>query len=62
MEGARVYAIYDADDREKKERPYVRTGFMLGNAGIGQVLLRLALLIEGHEDRLILLPDQPFGG
>ena len=61
MKGGRVHAIYDAEDKQK-ERPYAATGFMLGNAGIGQTLLRLGLLVEGRQDRLILLPDQPFGG
>ncbi|MHC4549888.1 MAG: lanthionine synthetase LanC family protein [Planctomycetota bacterium] len=60
MEGGRVYATYDEEDQAQKENPYVATGFMHGNAGIGHALLRLALLAAGEHERLVLLPDHPF--
>ena len=60
LEGRKGYATYDDEDRTEKKNPYVATGFMHGNAGIGHALLRLALLSAGEQDRLILLPDHPF--
>jgi lantibiotic modifying enzyme len=60
IEGSHVYATYDDSDQTTRKHPYVPTGFMHGNAGIGHALLRLALVIRGEEDRLVFLPDHPF--
>lgn len=58
VDGHRVLALYDDEDAAHAH-PYVPTGFMQGNAGIGYALLRLALQREGREDVLLRLPDQP---
>lgn len=58
--GFRAYASYDEADEAEKKHPYYETGLMLGNAGIGQALLRLSAEMSGKRDRVILLPDQPF--
>jgi lantibiotic modifying enzyme len=60
--GGRVHATWAETDRTEKKSPYVPTGLMHGNAGIGHALLRLALVLEGKPERLILPPDHPFRG
>lgn len=52
--GRRVHATYDDSEGAEKEHPYVATGFMHGNAGIGFALLRLALLDTEGFDALVL--------
>ncbi|MHC4956290.1 MAG: lanthionine synthetase LanC family protein [Planctomycetota bacterium] len=60
VNGCRVYAQYDKSDQKEKKHPYVPTGFMLGNAGLGQALLRLAVVVKGGENKLVFLADHPF--
>jgi lantibiotic modifying enzyme len=60
VNGQRVYAQYDESDRKSRKHPYVGTGFMHGNAGVGFALLRLAMHLEDEEKELIHLPDSPF--
>ena len=62
VKGLRVYVQYDASDQKERKHPYVPTGFMLGNAGLGHALLRLALVAKGEEEKLILFADHPFAG
>jgi hypothetical protein len=54
-----VYATYDKEDEKARNHPYVSTGFMLGNAGIGYALLCLHAAESGLWNRLIPFPDQP---
>ncbi|MCU0723608.1 MAG: hypothetical protein MUC63_08335, partial [Planctomycetes bacterium] len=57
--GGRAYAAYDEADEETKLAPYYETGFMLGNAGIGYALLRLAALAAGETEKALFWPDHP---
>jgi uncharacterized protein YyaL (SSP411 family) len=57
--GGRAYAAYDEADEETKLAPYFETGFMLGNAGMGWALLRLASLEAGGGEKVLFLPDHP---
>jgi lantibiotic modifying enzyme len=57
--GGRATASYDEADEETKLAPYFETGFMLGNAGIGYALLRLAALSSGEPEKVLLWPDHP---
>jgi len=60
VDGVRLHTAYDESDESERKHPFVPTGFMHGNAGIGQALLRLALLTRGEESKLVLLADHPF--
>jgi lantibiotic modifying enzyme len=60
VDGERVHAQYDESDRKIRKHPYVGTGFMHGNAGVGFALLRIAMQQKGEEQELLHLPDSPF--